>query len=322
LSGVAQKDNPNKIDWDVHFWLGMTTTQDESGTAAYKTVELDDFMGGDPIQHRECSGHESRMFLDYFPKGIRLLDGGCESGFNIVKPETFTPRLLWIKGKKNIRVVQVPIVTSSLNSGDVFILDAGLNLYQYQGKSCGKNEKLQAGKLQRMIDDERKGKPEVYVFSQVDKVCEECQIFFSYFQNEIDDDLKIGEVKEGEKVPVEKCEKLLASITGDGGDDKKYEKKSSKALYQLSDSSGEMKFTEVAKGKACKKDLLKSDDVFILNSGCEIYVWVGKGASDEEKAKAMGFATKYLKDHDLPLQMPVTKVLEGNESSRFLGCLK
>jgi gelsolin len=34
-----------KMAYNVHFWLGKDSTQDEQGTAAYKTVELDDFLG-------------------------------------------------------------------------------------------------------------------------------------------------------------------------------------------------------------------------------------------------------------------------------------
>ena len=41
--------------------------QDEYGTAAYKTVELDTFLDDVPIQHREVQGHESALFKTYFP---------------------------------------------------------------------------------------------------------------------------------------------------------------------------------------------------------------------------------------------------------------
>lgn len=33
-----------KLMYNVHFWLGKDTSQDEAGAAAYKTVELDDRM--------------------------------------------------------------------------------------------------------------------------------------------------------------------------------------------------------------------------------------------------------------------------------------
>lgn len=306
----------DKLKSDIHFWLGKTTSQDEAGTAAYKTVELDDFIndkhGFDPVQHRECSGTESCQFMEYFkPAGIRLLDGGIESGFNHVKPETFTARLLWIKGKKNIRVVQVDIEIKNLNSGDVFVLDCGLDLYQYQGKAAGKNEKLQAGKLQRCIDDERRGKPEVYVFSQTDKPDDIMGKFFSYFKD--------SEDEPGTECSPETCTKLLGLINEDkGGDDAEWEKASEKALFQLCDDSGTLEFTEVARGKV-KKDKLNSDDVFIFDIGPEIFVWVGSKASKQEKSKGMIFASKYLLKYERPAFLPIHQIFEGGENELFEG---
>ena len=41
--------------------------QDEYGTAAYKTVELDQLLDDKPIQHREVMDYESDLFKTYFP---------------------------------------------------------------------------------------------------------------------------------------------------------------------------------------------------------------------------------------------------------------
>jgi len=284
----------DKLMWDIHFWLGKTTSQDEAGTAAYKTVELDDHLGGEPVQHREVQGYESSLFLSYFKKtgGIQLLEGGIESGFNKVKPESYKPRLLHLKGRKNIRVEEVPIHLASLNSGDVFILDAGLEIFQWQGKSAGKNEKARGGQLCRAIDDERRGKPEVYVFRQGDSDEQEFLKFFG--------------VTDGEK----------PTIADDTGDDAEWEKDSDKRLYKLSDSSGKLEFTLVAE-KTVKKSMLDSSDVFVFDIGSEIFAWVGKGASKDEKRGAMQYAQEYLKEHKRPPMLPITKLLEGANADAF-----
>ena len=34
------------------------------------TTQMDDYLGGDPVQYREVQGNESEMFKGYFKSGI------------------------------------------------------------------------------------------------------------------------------------------------------------------------------------------------------------------------------------------------------------
>jgi len=287
------------LEWDIHFWLGKESSQDEMGVAAYKTVELDDYLGGAPVQHREVQGFESQLFQSYFPKGIRILNGGVDTGFNKVKPKEYKPRLLQVKGRKFVRLVEVPLDAKSVNSGDVFILDLGLLIIQFNGKEARPFERSKATEICRALDDERGSVPEVVVFDE-------------FFKPE-----------EYPKEWVDRLGKGPYASAEEGGDDLEFERMASgRALFRLSNASGTLTMTKVADGAAATRDKLDPKDVFILDSGNEIFTWFGSGASREERKNGIKYAMDYLKRNNRPDTTPITVTLQGSESDYFWNLLK
>jgi len=277
------------LSWDVFFWLGATTSQDEAGTAAYKTVELDDHLHGSPVQYREVQGHESDRFRSLFPKGVRTLEGGIESGFHHVGPEKYEPRLLHIKGRKHIRIDEVPKTYKSLNSGDVFVLDAGHKIYQWLGSSASGSEKTKASQLAEAIVEERLGHASHVV---VDEGKDDDEFFKAL----------------GDKGPI-------ASAAA-GGSDLESDKSAAQTikLFRLHEEGGNLSFKQVAEGEKLKKSDVSSEDVYVLDTGAEVIAWVGAKSSTAEKKVALQVAVDYVAKHGLPAHTPVSRVIEGGEN--------
>jgi len=282
LKTTADPDS-GKLLWDVHFWLGTETTTDEMGTAAYKTVELDDLKDGAPIQHREVQGHESGEFRAMFGQ-INYLEGGVESGFNKVEPDAYLAKLLMVRKDGGlIRVTQIPLARASLNQGDCFILDAGRKIYTWFGDSSSPFEKNKCNLVAQNMSGERLGKATVVAAE------DDAAAFWELLGGE------------GEIASAERGNSLQHSQSLD---------MSSIALYRLSDETGELVFNEVARGEI-NAGMLDSSDVFILDDTEELFVWVGAGASDAERRKAMETAQKYLESMSKPMHTPISMYREG-----------
>lgn len=219
------------------------------------------------------------------------MDAGIDSGFNIVKPTEYHPQLFHIKSiGRTMTVTSVPISCSSLNTGDVFVYDGGLQIYQWNGCKASGVEKHKAMELTSSLKSERHGKPVVTVYDQDDSDAEP-------FWNALGGKGVIAEDKSLERL----CENPV---------------KNEKILFRLSNSSGAMVFKEEARG-TIKMSMLDPDDVFIVDVGSEIYIWVGNKSNVIEKTRAFQYAMDYVKDNNKPSNIPITRVVEGNENQRF-----
>uniref|UniRef100_A0A8C7VZK9 Scinderin n=1 Tax=Oncorhynchus mykiss TaxID=8022 RepID=A0A8C7VZK9_ONCMY len=154
--------------YDLHYWLGKECSQDESTAAAIFTVQLDDFLGGKPVQYRELQGFESTAFTRYFKGGITYKAGGVASGFHhVVTNDLSALRLFHIKGRRVVRATEVTLNWSSFNRGDCFIVDLGAVIYQWCGSECNKFELLKAAQVAAGIrDNERNGRAKLVVVEE------------------------------------------------------------------------------------------------------------------------------------------------------------
>uniref|UniRef100_A0A673MTJ9 Villin-1 n=1 Tax=Sinocyclocheilus rhinocerous TaxID=307959 RepID=A0A673MTJ9_9TELE len=165
----------NNYTYDIHYWLGKDTSNDEQGAAAIYTTQMDEHLGGAAVQHRETQGHESATFQGYFKQGIIYKKGGVASGMKQVETNTYNiRRLLHVKGNKHVVAGEVEMSWKSFNQGDVFLLDLGSLLIQWNGPKSNRMERLRGMNLAKDIRDrERGGRAQVTVVEGDDEVSSE-----------------------------------------------------------------------------------------------------------------------------------------------------
>ncbi|KAJ8301548.1 hypothetical protein KUTeg_020535 [Tegillarca granosa] len=186
---VTYKDEDSEaLLYDVHFWIGRYSTQ-----VLYNSAEI-------------------------------YLKGGADSGFRQVRPEEYKTRLFHFHGdRKGVEITQIQCNKSKLDSTDVYILDKGLMIYQWNGKGANKDERFReiqnerAGKAQKEVLDEDSTDPDHEFYRSIEAGLEE--------DDDFDQSSDFEETSEG-----------------------------TKELFRLSDASGKLNFSKTKSGSISKYD--------------------------------------------------------------------
>jgi len=275
----------------------LKSTTDERGAAAIIAKKFDDDYEGKPVQVRVVQGKEPEHFFRIFKGKMLIQRGGVDSGFNrrskLSDASSFNEgwksmvQLYQVRGTNgfNTRAVEVLSRAASLNSNDVFILKSEDQCFKWEGSGASDEEKeYSVGIAARIIPDKT-----LTTISEGD----EPDSFWSLL---------------GGKEEYASTARLMEA--GPQHDPR---------LFQCSNASGRFKVDEI---HDFDQDDLCEDDVMLLDTYDDIFVWIGQGANFIEKKNALQGALDYLKSDTSGRTEETTGILQvkqGYEPLNFTG---
>ncbi|XP_014779512.1 villin-1 [Octopus bimaculoides] len=279
----------------IHFWIGSETTQDEAGLAALKAVELDDYFDGQAVQFREVENYESKIFLSYFPT-ITYESGGYL--FDLVSIKQHYEEKLWhVKGKRNLKMNQLPMGWCSVNNNDVYILDIKECMFIWIGKKANVYEKIKAAQITQHLNTQRVSKVQVIIVNDGEEgnlKKDEFQLFNKYLP------LAMKNLGKQEQI-------------SDDSENENFEK--TLRLYICCDEDGVLKVTELKNGPLSYSDL-QSKDMYIIVSEDHVWIWIGRLVPKTARREAMNNAVGFSKKKNADL-CQVIRVIENEETEDF-----
>ncbi|EHH51429.1 hypothetical protein EGM_10795 [Macaca fascicularis] len=281
---------------DLHYWVGKQAGAEAQGTAAAFQQHLQEELGGQTVLHREAQAHESDCFCSYFRPGIIYRKGGLASDLKHVETNFFNiQRLLHIKGRKHVSATEVELSWNSFNKGDIFLLDLGKMMIQWNGPKTSISEKARGLALTYSLRDrERGGRAQIGVVDDEAKAPDLMQIMEAVLGR------RVGSLRAA--TPSKDINQL---------------QKASVRLYHVYEKGKDLVVVELAT-PPLTQDLLQEEDVYILDQGgFKIYVWQGRMSSLQERQAAFSRAVGFIQAKGYPTYTNVEVVNDGAESAAF-----
>lgn len=290
-------DNTGHLTHSIFFWIGTKATLDKRACSAIHAVNLRNFLAAECRTIREEQADESEEFLSLFNTGISYIEGGrTASGFFTVEDTVYVTRLYRIHPPlqqaqaSSIHLEPVPVLSESLDPRFVFLLDAGLRLFIWNGPKAKNTFKSKTRLLAEKINkNERKNKAEILT----EQFGAESPEFWTL----------LGE-SEGTRPEDPIIEHVALDWT-----------QPSPRLYRVTLGMGYLELPQVdAKLEKC---LLQSKHVYVLDCGTDLFVWFGRQSTRLVRAAAVKLSQELFSMIDRAEPALVTRIQEGNEPQIF-----
>ncbi|XP_040895476.1 scinderin like a [Toxotes jaculatrix] len=265
----------------IYTWQGQKCTKDELAASAFLTVNLDDSMGGVATQVRVTQGQEPPHLVSLFKHKPLVVHLGGTSRKESNQSKP-TTRLFHIRqsSTKATRAVEVEPTASSLNTNDVFVLKSPNSLILWMGKGATPEEKAAAKYVASLLGG---------TATEVEETKEPSEFWAAL----------------GGKKDYQTSKTLQSTVRAP-------------RLFGCSNKTGRLIAEEVP-GEFTQLDLAV-DDVMILDTWDQIFIWVGKEANEAEKTGSLKIAQDYLNsDPSGRRGIPISNIKQGEEPLSFTG---
>ncbi|XP_038637851.1 gelsolin a isoform X2 [Scyliorhinus canicula] len=268
----------------IYYWLGGDASQDEMGAAAILTAQLDEELRGGPVQVRVSQGKEPAHLMSMFGgQPMVIYQGGTSREGGQTAPAD--NRLFQVRASTSgsTRAVEVEAAASSLNSNDAFVLKTPGSSFIWVGQGASDPEKQGA---QQLLDILGVSASEIAEGSEPDD-------FWDIL---------------GGKADYRTSPRLKDKMDAHPP-----------RLFACSNKTGNFIIEEVP-GEQIQEDLA-IDDVMILDTWNQVFVWIGKEAQEEEKAEAPKSAKEYIETDpsNRDKRTPIVIIKQEFEPPSFTG---
>ncbi|XP_072949414.1 protein flightless-1 [Epargyreus clarus] len=282
-------EEQGQLSWDIHFWIGSKASLDKGACAAMHAVNLRNLLGARRTQRHE-QGDEASDFRALFPDPVYIAGTHTPSGFFTVDDPHYITRLYRVHGAgSSVHLQPVAVRAAELDPRYVFVLDAGLTIYLWNGKKAKNTLKSKARLFAEKINkEERKNKAELIA----EPPGKEPKSFWETLNYE-------GET------PYIPEEHVPEDFTW-----------AAPRLYRVELGMGYLELPQ-PDGAPLARALLATRNVYILDAHVDVFVWFGKKSSRLVRAAAVKLAQELFNMVARPPHALVTRLQEGTETQVF-----
>jgi hypothetical protein len=293
----------------------LNKQMDKQACAAMHAVNLRNLLGATCRTQREEQNEETDEFLDLFDNDIVYIEGArTTSGFYTVEDIEYITRMYKVTGTQRILLEPVPIHFESLDFRHVYLLDAGMNIYLWNGAKCNPITRSKARLFAEKINKhERKFQAELIQMKQGD----ETSSFWDLLQGPPDQEFyDKNHYNSDEIISNIKLELVNADATKDDTTSVFKPK-----LYKVGIGMGYLELPQVRTNTGSRliltRSLLDSKSVYILDCFTDIFVWIGRKSTRLVRTAALKLSQSLEAMIARPSITCVTSTLEGTESQIF-----